>query len=179
MCFCPQMQIQVLYWGLPWHFIYGYLVYSSSLAGLKLPKPSCPVQSFIGIDKTCQSMFQLFFLIACKISLIFVAFLFNFLFLCSPGRHRAVYILNAFGFINCYFFSKQALHDTFHLTAQKLQRFLGLPHCVGSFPNTLLHVISEEKSRGCFLLDYRVNFHTPFVVVVAVFLSLNTWTASP
>lgn len=70
-------------------------------------------------------MFQLVFLIACKIFLMFLAFLVNFLFLCSPGRQRPVYILSAFGFINCYlFFSKQALHAMFLLTAQKLWRDL-------------------------------------------------------
>lgn len=45
----------------------------------------------------------------------------------------------------------------FLLTAQKLERFAGLPHCAGSFPNTCLNVISiktEEEPLVCFLLDY-------------------------
>lgn len=81
-------------------------------------------------------MFQLVFLIAYKVFLMFLAFLSNFLFLCSPGRHRAVYILNAFGFINRYLFSQTSTscYVSPH-SSETVERFSGLPHCVSSSPN--------------------------------------------
>lgn len=62
----------------------------------------------------------------------------------------------------------------FLLTAQTVERFAGLPHCVGSFPNTCFHVIAiktEEKSLGCFLLDYCVIFTHLFLLLSFCLLS--------
>lgn len=90
-----------------------------SLASLKLPSPFCPLQNFVGINKNMpKHISTVFFHIAYEIFLMFLAFLFHFLSLCSPGRHTAVYILKASAFVNCYLL----FQTTFLLTAQRLRR---------------------------------------------------------
>jgi len=121
-------------------------------------------------------MFQLFFLTGCEILLMCLAFLFNFLFLCTHCRHRAVYILNAFGFINCciFFQISTSCYVSPH-SWETVERFVGLPHCIGPFCNTP-SCDSHQKRRkdtGLLLVGLLRYFHTPFFLLFFFLLILE------